>query len=124
MDSSSSSPLRDSWLFGFAIRGYLDRVVRRGRMENDHILNWIVRIGLYDWSRLDRQGGGKQPPIQIRYAAVLGMQLWKRINVLSNQVSLLFISYDARLIANFVVQYRRSLASTVGATARIRVGSS
>ena len=74
-------------LFGFAIHGHLDWVARRGRMENNHILDQIIRIGLYDWSGLDRQGGGKQPPIQIRYAAVMGMQLWKRINVLSDWVS-------------------------------------
>ena len=70
--------------FGFAIRGHLDWVARRGQMANDHILNRIVRIGFYNWSRLDRQGGGKKPPIQIHYAAVLGMQLWKQIDVLSD----------------------------------------
>ena len=64
-------------LFGFAICGHLDRVATRGRMENDHILDQIIHIGLYDWSGLDCQGGGKQPPIQICYAAVMGMQLWK-----------------------------------------------
>ena len=36
-------------LFGFAIRGHLDRVARRGRLSNDHILDRIIRIGLYDW---------------------------------------------------------------------------
>ena len=79
-------------LFGFAIRGHLDCVGRRSRLSNDHILDCIVRIGLYDWSRLDRQGGGKQPPIQSCYAAVLGMQLWKLIDVLSNRVNLFLIS--------------------------------
>ena len=64
-------------LFGFAIHGHLVRVARRGQMENNHILDRIIHIRLYDWSGLDRQGGGKQPSIQIRYAAVMGMQLWK-----------------------------------------------
>ena len=76
-------------LFGFAIRSHLDRVARRGHLSGDNILDHIVRIGLYDWSGLDNQGGGKQPPIQIRYTAVMGMQLWKRIDVLSDRVSLL-----------------------------------
>ena len=40
-------------LFGFAIRGHLDRVACHGRLSNDHILDRIVRIGLYNWSRLD-----------------------------------------------------------------------
>ena len=79
-------------LFRFAICGHLDRVACHGRMENNHIPDWIIRIGLYDWSGLDRQGGGKQPPIQIYYAAVMGMQLWKRIDVLSDRVSLFYIS--------------------------------
>ena len=77
-------------LFGFAIRSHLDCIARRGRIANDPVLDRIVRIRLYDWSGLDCQGGGKQPPIQIRYAAVMGMQLWKRINVLSNQVSFFY----------------------------------
>ena len=64
-------------LFGFAIRSHLDRVARCGRLSRDNVLNHIVSIGLYDWSGLDHQGGGKQPPLQIRYAAVMGMQLWK-----------------------------------------------
>ena len=79
-------------LFGFAICGHLDCVGCHGHLSNDHILDCIVSIGLYDWSGLDRQGGGKQPPIKIHYAAVLGMQLWKRIDVLSDQVSLFLIS--------------------------------
>ena len=79
-------------LFGFTIHGHLDHVARRGRLANDHVLDRIVCIGLYDWSGIDRQGGGKQPLIPIRYAAVLGMQLWKQIDVLSDQVSLFLIS--------------------------------
>ena len=43
-------------LFGFAIRGHLDCVGRHGRLSNDHILDRIVRIKLYDWSGLDRKG--------------------------------------------------------------------
>ena len=88
-------------LFWFAIRGHLDRVARCGRLLNDHILDRIVRIRLYDWSRLDHQGGGKQPLIQIRYAAVMGMQLWKRIDVLSNQVSLFYISFQCEIDREF-----------------------
>ena len=87
-DSLEECHNRDA-LFGFAIRGHLDRVARRGRLSGDHVLDHIVCIRLYDWSGLDHQGGGKQPPIQIRYAAVMGMQLWKWIDVLSDGVSLL-----------------------------------
>ena len=43
-------------LFGFAIRGHLDQVACRGCLSDDHILDHIVRIGLYDWSGLDHQG--------------------------------------------------------------------
>ena len=88
-------------LFGFTIRGHLDRVVCRGRLSNNHILDCIVHIGLYNWSGLDRQWGGKQPPIQIHYAAVMGMQLWKRIDVLSDQVSLLYISLQCEIDREF-----------------------
>ena len=66
-------------LFRFAICSHLDWVARCSRLSGDNILDCIVRIGLYDWSGLDHQGGGKQPPIQIRYAAVMGMQLWKQM---------------------------------------------
>ena len=76
-------------LFGFVIRSHLDWVVRHGRLSGDNVLNRIVSIGLYDWSGLDHQGGGKQPPIQICYAAVMGMQLWKRIDVLSDRLDFL-----------------------------------
>ena len=87
-DSLEECHNRDA-LFRFAIRSHLDQVACCGRLFGDHVLDRIVRIRLYDWSGLDHQGGGKQPPIQIRYTAVMGMQLWKRIDVLSNQVSLL-----------------------------------
>ena len=76
-------------LFEFAIRSHLNWVARCGCLSGDNVLNRIVSIGLNDWSGLDHQGGGKQPPIQICYAAVMGMQLWKRIDVLSDRVSLL-----------------------------------
>ena len=88
-------------LFEFVICGHLDRVARRGRLSNDHILDCIVCIGLYNWSGLDHQGGGKQPPIQICYVAVMGMQLWKRINVLSDRVSLFYISFRCEIDREF-----------------------
>ena len=50
-------------LFRFVIRSHLDQVARRGRLSGDNILDRIVSIRLYNWSGLDHQGGGKQPPI-------------------------------------------------------------
>ena len=95
-EQGESDSLEDCYhcnvIFGFTIHGHLDHVTRRNRMSNNHILDRIVNIGLYGWSTPNCQGGGKQPPIQIRYAAVLGMQLWKQIDVLSDQVSLSLIS--------------------------------
>ena len=73
-DSLEECHNRDA-LFGFTICSHLDQVARRSRLSGDNILDCIVSIGLYDWSGLDHQGGGKQPPIQICYAAVMGMQL-------------------------------------------------
>ena len=46
-------------LFGFAICGHLDCVGRCGHLSNNHILDRIMSIELYDWSGLDCQGGGK-----------------------------------------------------------------
>ena len=74
-------------LFRFAIRSHLDLTACSSRISKDHILSRILNIGLYDWAGRDRQGGGKQPLIPIFCAAVLGMQLWKRIDVLSDCVS-------------------------------------
>ena len=61
-DSLEECHNRDA-LFGFTIRSHLDRVAHRGHLSSDNILNRIVSIGLYDWSGLDHQGGGKQPPL-------------------------------------------------------------
>ena len=85
-DSLEECYNRDA-LFGFAIRSHLDLTARSSRISKDRILSRILNIGLYDWTGRDQQGGGKQPPIPICYAAVLGMQLWKRIDVLSDRVS-------------------------------------
>ena len=95
-EQGDSDSLEDCYhqnvIFRFTIRRHLDHVARRDRMLNDHILDRIMNIGLYDWSRPNHHGGGKQSPIQIHYAAVLGMQLWKRIDILSDRVSLSLIS--------------------------------
>ena len=85
-DSLEECYNRDA-LFGFAIRSHLNLTARSSHISKDHILPMILNIGLYNWTGRDRQGGGKQPLIQICYAGVLGMQLWKRINVLSDCVS-------------------------------------
>ena len=74
-------------IFRFAIRSHLDLMARSSCVGKDPILSRILDIRLYDWAGRDHQGGGKQPLIHIHYAAVLGMQLWKRIDVLSDRVS-------------------------------------
>ena len=66
-------------LFGFAIAAHLDRVVQMGRLELDVVLNGILSMGIYDWKDTDKQGGGSCPVMSIRYAAVLGNQLLRRI---------------------------------------------
>ena len=74
----------DEWfhsdaLFGFAIAAHSDRVVRMGRIEQDVVLNQILSMGIYDWKDMDKQGGGSCPVMSIRYAAVLGNRLLRRI---------------------------------------------
>ena len=36
-------------------------------------------MGIYDWKDTDKQGGGSCPAMSIRYAAVLGNRLLRRI---------------------------------------------
>ena len=74
----------DEWfhsdaLFGFAIAAHSDRVVRMGRIEWDVVLNRILSMGIYNWKDTDKQGGGSCPVMSIRYAAVLGNRLLRRI---------------------------------------------
>ena len=74
----------DEWfhsdaLFGFAIAAHSDRIVRMGRIERDVVLNRILLMGIYDWKDTDKQGGGSCPVMSIRYAAVLGNRLLRRI---------------------------------------------
>ena len=74
----------DEWfhsdaLFGFAITAYSDRIVQMGRIERDVVLNRILLMGIYDWKDTDKQGGGSCPVMSIRYAAVLGNRLLRRI---------------------------------------------
>ena len=76
-------------MFLTVIHSHLDLMACSSCISKDRILSRILDIGLYNWVGRDQQGGGKQLPIQIRYAAVLGMQLWKRIDVLSDWVSYL-----------------------------------
>ena len=74
----------DEWhnsdtLFGLAIAAHSDRIVRMGRLERDAVLNRILSMGIYDWMDPDKQGGGSCPVMSIRYAAVLGNRLLRRI---------------------------------------------
>ena len=74
----------DEWyhsdaLFRFAIATHSDRVVRMGRIERDMVLNHILSMGIYDWNDMDKQGGRSCPVMSIRYAAVLGNWLLRRI---------------------------------------------
>ena len=66
-------------LFGFAIAAHSDRVVWMGRIERDVVLNRILLMGIYDWKDTDKQGGRSCPVMSIRYAAVLGNRLLRRI---------------------------------------------
>ena len=84
----------DEWfhsdaLFGFAIATHSDRVVRMGRIEWDMVLNHILSMGIYDWNDMDKQGGGSCPVMSIRYAAVLGNRLLRRIERGDDKVGLL-----------------------------------
>ena len=74
----------DEWyhsdaLFGFAITAHSDRVVQMDHLERDVVLNHILSMGIYDWKDTDKQGGGSCLVMSIRYAAVLGNQLLRRI---------------------------------------------
>ena len=74
----------DEWyhsnsLFRFAIAAHLDRIVQMGHLEWDMVLNRILLMGIYNWKDTDKQGGGSCPVMSIRYAAVLGNQLLRRI---------------------------------------------
>ena len=74
----------DEWfhsdaLFGFTITAHSDRVVRMGCIEQDVVLNQILSMGIYNWKDTDKQGGGSCPVMSIRYAAVLGNWLLRRI---------------------------------------------
>ena len=74
----------DEWfhsdaLFRFAIAAHSDRVIRMGRIEWDVVLNRILLMGIYDWKDTDKQGGGSCLVMSIRYAAVLGNRLLRRI---------------------------------------------
>ena len=46
-------------------------------------------MGIYDWKDTDKQGGGSSPVMSIRYAAVLGNRLLRRIERGDDKVSLL-----------------------------------
>ena len=50
-----------------------------GRIEQDVVLNRILLMEIYDWKDTDKQGGGSCPVMSIRYAAVLGNRLLRRI---------------------------------------------
>ena len=74
----------DEWfhsdaLFGFAIAAHSDRIIWMGRIERDVVLNRILSMGIYDWKDTHKQGGGSCPVMSIRYAAVLGNRLLRRI---------------------------------------------
>ena len=74
----------DEWyhsdsLFGFAIAAHSDRIVQMGHLEQDVVLNQILSMGIYNWKDMDKQGGRSCPVMSIRYAAVLGNRLLRRI---------------------------------------------
>ena len=74
----------DEWFhsdahFGFAITAHSDRIVWMGCIERDVVLNRILSMGIYDWKDTDKQGGGSCLVMSIRYAAVLGNRLLRRI---------------------------------------------
>ena len=62
-------------------------IAHQDQVENNHIISRIFDIGIYDWKAPDHQGGGNQPSVPICYAAVLGSQLLKLVDVLSDHVS-------------------------------------
>ena len=75
-------------LFGFAIRAHHAQVVRRANPVKHSVLRRILNIGIYDWSDVDRCGGGGNcPSLPIRYAAVLGHELLVRIEAAESRVS-------------------------------------
>jgi hypothetical protein len=96
-------------LFGFAVRTHLDNLHREAQAPEITPLGRVLQLGIYDW--LDTHGPIDSSELRqsLRYSAVLGNALLKRIEVLEQRVSLAIVAEDFGLIPFSSVSNKRSL---------------
>jgi hypothetical protein len=75
-------------LFGYAIRAHLLFLPRGGPQRTDSVLWRLLHIGIYDWGTPMTRGPRFEPGEPVRYAAVLGYELFRRIESLEERVRL------------------------------------
>ena len=76
-------------LFLFAVRAHFDEVERcttQGPMNQG--LRRIIRMGIYDWEPKEKNQVGSKSFFPVRYAAVLGNELFNIVEHNGNQVGL------------------------------------
>ena len=95
-------------LFGFAVRAHLDQLHREAQATEITPLGRILQLGIYDW--LDTHGPIDSSELRqsLRYSAVLGNALLKRIEVLEQRVSLAIVAGDFGLISSSSVSNKKS----------------
>src|SRR5580704_3973232 len=73
-------------VFRFAIRAHMDWLNREIHPSQGSVLRRLLTIGIYNWEEPNKKGEGACPATLIRYAAVLGNELLKRIEVAEDRV--------------------------------------
>ena len=76
-------------LFLFAVRAHFDEVERRTTQgPMNQALRRIIRMGIYDWEPKEKNQVASKSFFPVRYAAVLGNELFNIVEHNGNQVSL------------------------------------
>ena len=80
-------------LFLFAVRAHFDEVERRTTQRPmNQALRRIICMGIYDWEPKEKNQVASKSFFPVRYAAVLGNELFNIVEHNGNQVSLASVS--------------------------------
>jgi hypothetical protein len=73
-------------LWGYAISASYDLQEREGRAGRSSIIQRLLDMGLFEWGSPDCRGLGEEPPVSMRYAAVMGNAILRRVEALEDEV--------------------------------------
>ena len=93
-------------LFALAVKAHFDQQKRADKYERRYnVLRRVLSMGICDWDAKEKNGVTAKFFFPVRYAAVLGNELFKIVEYEETRVSLLFLDF-------FVVEVNKGFSRT------------